>query len=240
MSLTRTAAALLVATTIVLGACSDSSDTSSDTTTSEVDETTTTGSEDTTTSAPEDTTSTTDALAGLEATATAALLTASDLGPTFVDDTYTPSQGPPPCGGEDVDVTIPPAVRVGSVAVDNDAQLFFQEAIRVYQDDSEGSDAYTQGVAGLACTNGTVDNSDGSTTAVQISEPTDVSADLGVDEAFQWQVATDSVQGVIIAARLSAAVVTFEFQTVLGNDTSSAPDPLAVAQAGIEKITSSG
>lgn len=237
MSLTRTAGALIIATTIALGACSSSSDSSSDTTTTEADATTTTG-EETTTSAPADTTTTTSLdLTDLEATAQSALLSAADIGPTFVDDTYTPTAGPPPCGGEDVDVTIPPAVRVGSVAVDNAAQLFFQEAIRVYQDDSEGSDAYTQGVAGLACTDGTVQNSDGTTTAVQISEPTDVSADLGADEAFQWQVATAQVQGVIIAARLSAAIVTFEFQTVLGNDTSNAPDPLALAQAGIEKIS---
>lgn len=195
----------------------------------------------TTTTAPADTTTT--STGALEATAQSALLTAAEIGPGFVAGQYVDNSGPLPCaaaGAVDPDITIPPAVKVGATAQDSANSLFFQETIRLYADDAEGTTAMTNAVSGFSCAVGTTDNGDGTTTSINISAPQDVASQVGVDEAMAWQISTDQIQGVLIIARLSAAIVTFDFETVLGGDTTNAPDTLQLATAGIEKVKSTG
>jgi hypothetical protein len=174
--------------------------------------------------------------------ATAALLTAADLGAGFADGPYTPpdAKTPTPCGTPSVDLTVAPTVKVGAVVAKQATQQALEEEIAVYGGTDEAAHAFQTGSAGLACPSGTARYDDGSTTPLTISAGTDVTAQVGGEVATAWQVKASDMQGVVIAVKLQGAVVAFQFQAPVSAAAADLqPDPIVVAKAGITKLLSS-
>jgi hypothetical protein len=171
--------------------------------------------------------------------ATQALLTAAEVGPGFVTDAYTPDapSDPTPCGTPSAAATVPPAVHVGTVIAQPDTQQLLQEQIMVYTDATEAGEAFQAGSAGLACPSGTVHFDDGTSDTLDISGPVDVTSDVGGDQASVWQVQATDIQGVLVAVRLKAALVVFQFVAPAAASNLE-PAPLDVVKAGVEKVVS--
>jgi hypothetical protein len=228
-------AALVVGLMLLATACGDSSGGATTTTAKAA---TTTAEATTTTAAAETTTTGAD----VQAQAQAALLTAADLPAGFTDLEWTDSNDPPPCaaaGTESVDDQLPPQLVVGSLAQNDAIPAVFLQEIRLYSSEAEAANSVGLGTAGLDCPVGTVANSDGTTTDLNIAAPQDVSADVGVDSATAWAVTSDQFVGTLVAVQLGAAVVTFQFETTPEADTTALGDPLDAVKAGIQKIANS-
>lgn len=204
--------------------------------------TTSTAAAGTTTAAPATTAgdTTTSGEASVEDQAEAALLTPDDVGPGFTAGQWTPSDPsePAPCGTPSVDATVPASVQVGTVMGLASTDQALRQEISVYDDDEEADTAFTTGTTGLACPTGTVTFTDGSTAPLTIVSPVDVTSEVGGDQALAWQLQGGGIQGVLVAVKLSAIVVTFQF-TAPDTATDLQPAPLTVAKAGMDKILNS-
>jgi hypothetical protein len=234
---------VVVAAVALAAACGGGSGTSSPTTATPPASTpATTTVAATTTTVAGTTTTDVNSVVSVREKATAALLTAADLGAGFTDGKYTPSdpKTPTPCGSPSVDLTVPPAVKVGAVVGKPSTQQALEEEIAVYSGTDEADQAFQTGSAGLACPSGTATFEDGSTTPLAISAGTDVTAQVGGDVATAWQVVSSDLQGVVIAVKLEGAIVAFQFQAPASASAADLqPDPIAVAKAGITKIITS-
>lgn len=178
-------------------------------------------------------------LEGLRTAAAAALLTAAEIGPGFVDGGYEPGDQADvtPCGTPGADTVIAPTITVGTQASQASPSANVVEEIRIYVDPAEADTAYTAGVAGLSCQSSVEEG--GSADAVTFTGLGDLTAELGGTEAAGWSFQSDAAQGVLVAARLDAAIVFFQFLVPAGTDASALPDPLAVAGAAVGKIAAS-
>ncbi|MFC5947833.1 hypothetical protein ACFQH9_06055 [Pseudonocardia lutea] len=158
------------------------------------------------------------------------LLTPAEIGPGFTagEEPRPDPATPALCGGPGVVARFPYAVRVGAAA-ESPAGLV-QEAVSVYGDEASAADAYRASVAGMSCSEGHVD---GRPAVIAPSE--DLRADLGHDEATGWRVGGEGFDVVLISVREAEVVLTF---TVLAPEDGlpALPDPLAIAQAGTQKL----
>jgi hypothetical protein len=193
-----------------------------------------------TTAAQGSTTTAANSVASVTEKATKALLTPPEIGTGFVTADYDPGQpsDPTPCGTPSADASVPPGVKVGTVIAKADTQQALQQEIMVYTDPDEATGAFEAGSAGLACPTGTAHYRDGTSSQLTISGPVDVSSQVGGDEASAWEVASPDLQGVVVAVRLEAAVVAFQFQAP-ANAANLRPAPLTVVKAGVEKVLNS-
>ncbi len=178
-------------------------------------------------------------LEGLRAAAAAALLTPAEIGAGFVDGGYQSGDQADvtPCGTPGADTVVAPTITVGAQAAQASPSATVVEEIRIYVDAEEADTAYNAGVAGLSCQASGEDGDGGATlTFTGLGDLTD---ELGGTEAAGWTFRSDAAQGLLVAARLDAAVVFFQFLFPAGDDPASLPDPLAVAGAAVAKVAAS-
>ena len=207
-------------------------DSTTDETTADTGETDATTAE--TTETTEDTTAdTTDASGStpssddLESVLQQLLLTPAEVGPTFVEDTYSGGDGTTPCG-INVDGQFPSIAKVGTQIVNAEPAVALLEEIHVYDSDTEAEGAFNLASTGFGC--GTVEG-------ITFGDLADVSDQLGLP-SYGITVTSDNVEGVIFLALESDAIVVLQFQQEAGADVSSLPDPTTVTQAAIDKIES--
>ncbi len=234
---------LLVVALLALAGCGgdgDDGEAADVTTTLDAEGTTTTEADDgetitTASSLPTSSTTGVDPadLGPLETAARAALLTPAEIGPGFVDGGYQPGDqaAVTPCGTPGADSLVPPSVTVGAAAEQAEPSVTIQEEIRIYLDASQADEAFTAAVAGLACPS----SSDGGT-PVTFEGLGDITAEVGGTEAQGWTVESDTFRGLVVAARLDAAVVFFQFLTPPDTEPESIPGPLNVAIDAVGKV----
>lgn len=215
--------------------------------TTTVDATTTTPDEATTTtvvSAPGS--STTVAADGgfgdldaLRSAAAAALLTPAEVGTGFVDGGYQPGDQADvtPCGTPGADTVVAPTITVGTQATLAAPSATVVEEIRIYLDAGQADTAYAAGLAGLSCQPSVEDGA--GTGAVTFTGLGNLTDELGGTESAGWTFQSDAFGGLLVAARLDAAVVFFQFLIPTGTDPASLPDPLLVARAAVAKVAAS-
>lgn len=244
--------AVVVVVALVAAACGGGGDGDEDdgearaTTTLDASSTTTAGDDEpTTTTATEPVPSTTAGegegfgdLEGLRAAAAAALLTPAEIGAGFVDGGYQPGDQADvtPCGTPGADTVVTPTITVGAQAAQASPSATVVEEIRIYIDPEEAATAYAAGVAGLSCPSGEEDGGGATVTFTGLGDLTD---ELGGTETAGWTFESDAAQGLLVAARLDAALVFFQFLIPAGTDAAALPDPLAVAGAAVAKVAAS-
>jgi hypothetical protein len=162
------------------------------------------------------------------------LLTAKDLGPDFVDDTFQPSNGKPTaCGGPSVNSQVPPEIDVGA---DAGGPGFFEEEVLVFKSDGDAKKALQLAKEGLSCPEPTIEGGG----PASFSDPTDVSSDIDVqvDDAIRIDVQTEEATGSFFAIRRGNAITSFQFAAQTGTDTSQLPDQLKIVNLGLKRLTS--
>jgi hypothetical protein len=166
------------------------------------------------------------------------LLQANDLGNDFTDDTFEPSTDTTDlCGRPNARATVPPVKDVGSSATEAARNLFFQEEVLFYNDAASVKKAFDIGRDSLTtCNEGNFTNSDGSTTPFRISQPTDVSDELGVSTAIEFTTETEEATIITVAARLDNAIALFTFVFPTADAATSAPNEIGVAQDGLDLL----
>lgn len=163
----------------------------------------------------------------------ARMLSATDLGPTFEDGTFTVnSTTPTPCGQDNLNAQVPPAIDVGSQATDTATKAFFREELSVYKDTATATRAFDLGKQGLACTQGTTANGQGFT----LSPAKDVSSDLGVPNSVVIGYQIGTTTGELIAVQSDAGIISFQFEAPSNADKTALPDALTIAKRGLAKL----
>lgn len=173
-----------------------------------------------------------------QAKAQSAMLTSADLtGFTLTDGQFTPApvSTPLPCGQANPDAANPPALQVGSDIESAAPQASIVEDLSFYADTATATQAFQAGLAGVSCSNGSVQTSNGSI-PVQLQTPTDVTSQVGGDKAIQVVISGSQLQAVIVAATKDNAVVTFQYATTPDADLTKLPNPTQLAALGIQKI----
>lgn len=168
------------------------------------------------------------------ATLQRALLTPGDVGNGFVPGSYQPPDPsrPSPCGKPSVAAQFPQALRLGT-ELDKGQSLQLIESLTVLPDVATAQAAYAAGVAGLSCRQARLD---AGAPPVTIGAPRDVTAQVGGDKAMAWSLSAQGLKGSLVAVQSAEAVITFSFLALGSADTSTAPDPVAVAKTGVAKI----
>jgi hypothetical protein len=229
----RIAAALGFSAVVLLTACSSSSKSNSS---SDANASETTAAGTGTTAAPTATTVAAAAGGLTQDEAQAAMLAASDLGAGFTAGQFTKADPttPEPCGQPSTQSQVPPAYEVGSEA--SNGGLEFNEDYTDYADAATASHAYDLAIQGVSCTDGAIVDSS-TTLPITLSGNQDVTSQVGGDQAEEISVKSTQFEGVLIGVKAGTGLVTFEFLDAIGTDTSTAPDPVAIAKQAMAKIT---
>ena len=209
----------------VLVSCSSGgSDEADTTTTTKVEKTTTTEA----TSNTEEETTTTEAGDDPSAQLATLLITADDLGPTFVEREAN-DDGEGPCGGK-VDDDFPPAVKAQAAFQSDELQLAMQQDLRVFESEDAASAAYDGFVAAVSCGSDTADGS------LQLGEPTDVTNEVG-QKATAVAITAQGSEGVGVVVHYSDLIATYQFQGATGAaDAAGIGSPLDFVKANIAEI----
>src|SRR5436190_10193497 len=103
-----------------------------------------------------------------------------------------------------------------------------QEEISIYADEATAANAFTLGVSGLTCSDGTL--ADGST--VTLDAPQDVTAQVdtsGLSSSTAYSFSGDGYEGVLIVTLASRIIMTTTFQGATGADTTGVTAPVDLA-----------
>lgn len=225
----RIAAVALLTAAVGMSACSSSSKSSSKSTAATTAPTvapTTTAASTATTVDP-----------ALEAAAKSSLLVPADVGTGFTAGTYTPKdpKQPQACGQPSIDSKYPPILKVGT-EIDQAQSLQLNQDLVFYPDQATSDAALADGIAGISCPTGTFYATDGTTTTAALTGPTDVTAQVGGTKADEWTLKGDQFQGVLIVVQGKTAITAFSFIAGSAADAANAPDPIAVAKKGVDKL----
>ena len=222
---TRLVAAAFAAALLVGCSSSGGSDDAAPTTTKA--ESTTTTEEVTTTT--EEETSTTEAADDDAASQLATLLiTADDLGPSFVEMEAGDSDAGP-CGVS-IDEEFPPALKAQTAFQSEELQLAMQQDLRVFASEEDASAAFDGFVASVSCGSATVDST------IELGEPTDVTDEVG-QKAVAVAITGDGIEGVGVVVHYSDLISTYQFQGATGAaEASGIASPLECAAANMSDI----
>lgn len=217
------AGAAALALALSLTACGDDGDEeSTDTTEAEAEST-----EDTTAEAEEteDTEAETDDTEaegeeGATGDLTSLLVTPEAVGEGFVESDYETSTEPGPCGTS-IDADYPYDTVVGTVLVEETAQLALQHELRTYADETSAADTFAYAQDALSC------GAETSVEGVALGDVTDVSAEIGAD-AFAVEVTSeaDGSEGALVVVLAGPVLSVFQFQGPA--DVEEGPDPVAI------------
>ena len=108
--------------------------------------------------------------------------------------------------------------------------LAFQEEIAVYKDADTADKAFSAGLQGVSCGQGSV----GSEQATFTQK--DVSSEFGVPGAIEIDYQSSSLQGQLFAFLSDDSIVTFQFQGSPSADTSTLPSPEDITKKGLQKL----
>jgi cytoskeletal protein RodZ len=161
------------------------------------------------------------------------LINAVDLGPDFVDETFTSGgTDPTPCGTPNVNTQVPPDIIVGSQASSGVAS--FEEQVHVYKSASDAKKALDAVKEGVGCPAPTIQGGG----PAAFAGPNDVSADLAVtvEEAIAFDVQTEEAQGRLFFIRNGQAIVSFFFAAQKTADVSQLPNDLAIVNTGLNRL----
>jgi hypothetical protein len=157
------------------------------------------------------------------------LLKAADVHPSFTDQEYSPTVGTKAvCGNAAADVQVPPGVLVGTRMLNPDG-LTVVEELRVYNSPTDAKKAF--GLAKVAA--GCPEAFDSS---FSVSQPTDVAASVGADEAFAVNASSVDGDVVLVAARKGNAIVSLQHVAPNGSDMSTVPDPISITKLAVQKV----
>jgi hypothetical protein len=167
------------------------------------------------------------------------LLTASDVGSEFTDETFTPStQTTDLCGNPNARSVVPSTKDVGSAASEASRNLYFEQEVAFHKNAADNRKAFDVGLNSLrSCTEGTLSDS-GSTQSFTISNPEDVSSDVGVSQAVQAEVQAGDVTVITVGVRLDNCIVLFTYQFPTSDGESARPDATGIAKDGIDRLLS--
>ena len=225
MTLSRIAAAGLVAAAVGISACSSSSKKSSSSAAATTVAPTTTASPSTTIDP------------ALRTQLQNALLVPSDVGPGFTSGTYKPGDPtkPEPCGQPNISAKYPEVLKVGTVIMQG-TTLNLTEEVVVYSDIPTADAALAAGLEGVNCTAAKFYADDGSAIDATLTPGTDVTAQVGGTKAMEYTIKATGIQGYLIAVEYKQSITAFSFLADPTADTSSAPSPLVVAKKAIDKL----
>ncbi|HEY2814310.1 MAG TPA: hypothetical protein VGJ03_12660 [Acidimicrobiales bacterium] len=168
------------------------------------------------------------------------LLTAKDIGSTFTDEQFSANTDKTdPCGKPNARSQFPPTKDIGSDASDNNQNLFFEEEVSFYANSSDTKNAFQIAVNSVqTCNQGTIANSDGTTTPFTVSGLTDVSSQVGVTKAVEFTVSTSDIKVIEVAVRLDNCAAVFEFAFPANSGQSGQPDEIGITKQGVDKLLS--
>jgi hypothetical protein len=164
------------------------------------------------------------------------LLTASDIGSEFTDETFTPSTATEdPCGNPNSRTVVPPTKDVGSTATEASSDKVFEQEVLFHETAADNREAFNVALDTFhTCTDGTL--SDG--TPFTLSTPEDVSSEVGVTEAFESTAEVGDTTVISVGVRLDNCVVSFTFQYPTSAGESGKPDATGIASDGIDLLLS--
>ena len=160
------------------------------------------------------------------------MLTGAEVGPGFIDDTFTPDNEPTFCGEPSLNQQVPPLRDVGSAS--SNGVAFFQEEARAYSSSAEAQKVLDLIKNETACPAPTIPGGG----PIQFSAPQDVTDDLTtpVEEAIEIDFQTEEAQGKFFVIKDTVAIVIFSFAAQQGADVSQLPVEIDVVNKGLKKI----
>lgn len=171
-----------------------------------------------------------------QAQASAALLTAAEVGGGFAQTQTNDSDTPLPCTPNDPPLSkqFPPVVNVQADFEGAGGNAVVSEQIETFADASAVAEVIAAGEQGLACGTATLGGAQ-----VTIDGPTDLSTEIQVpvDKAEAWVVKSSALNASLIIAQLGQHLVVFAFTAAPSVDTSTLPDVGTVVTAGLEKVS---
>lgn len=175
-----------------------------------------------------------------QAQATAALLTAADVGTTFTSAQFKPSTDALPCTPNDppLEQQVPSTLQVGSAVIAKSNQAALSEDLRFYPDVATAQQVLSLAAKGLDCASGKL-NITGTPETVTFGKQQDVTAAVGADQAVAVPAAAANYSIVLIGCRIGRALVLFSFLRTKTSSTSVLPNPITIAAKGVTKIKSS-
>lgn len=230
-------AAVLAVAALTLSACSSSSNGTPTVAPTSAGSTSSAASTPSPTGFPSSSSSSASTTGGLtEAQATAALLTAGEIGGGF---SATPPDNSPdtplPCtpNNPPLSTQFPPQVKVQSDFTGLNGKALFSEEIETYADSSTVTAIIAAGEQGLACGKATVNG-----VKVKIVGPTDLTTQVGtpVTKAEAWSLTSSAINAGLIIAQLGQNVVVFSFGADPSVDSSQLPDAEQIVTTGIAKL----
>jgi hypothetical protein len=168
------------------------------------------------------------------------LLTAEDIGSEFTDQTFTPSSDTTDlCGNPNARAQVPPTLDVGSVAVEASSDKRFQEEVVFHKSAADNKKAFDIGInSAKTCNQGTQTDASGSVSSFTISDPTDVSDEVGVTEAVEFTIQSGDQTVILVGVRLDNCIASFVFQFPTSAGESGKPDATGIAKDGVDKLLS--
>ena len=172
-----------------------------------------------------------------KAQASAALLTASEIGTGFSTAQFKPSTDALPCTPNEppLEQQVPSTLEVGSAALATSRQAALSEDLRFYPDATTAEHVLTLAAKGLDCAQGRL-NITGTPEAVSFGKQQDITSDVGADQALAVQATSKDYDIVLIGCRVDRALVLFSFLRTKTSNTATLPNPIAIATQGVTKI----
>jgi hypothetical protein len=163
------------------------------------------------------------------------MLTGKEVGPGFVDGTFTPDNtSPTNCGETNINQQVPPNRDVGSESSTGVAS--FQEEAAAYSSSADAQKVLDLVKAETTCPNPTIPGGE----PIVFSAPKDVSSSLTtpVEQAFEIDFETTEATGQFFVIKDTVAIVTFTFAAQKGTDLSQLPAAIDLVNKGLKKIVS--
>jgi len=170
-----------------------------------------------------------------EAKATAALLTAAEVGGGFTQTQSDDSDTPLPCSPNEPTLSqrFPPDVKVQVDFASASGNALISEEIETYADTDTVAQVVAAGEQGLSCGTTTVGG-----TQVKIDGPTELTSQLQVpvDKAEAWVVKSSALNASLIIVQKDQQLVVFSFGAAPSVDTTKLPDPATLVIHGVAKV----
>jgi hypothetical protein len=163
------------------------------------------------------------------------MLTAKEVGPGFVDGTFTVDDtSPTNCGKANLNQQVPPTVDVG--ARSSNGVAAFQEEAAGYRSSADAQKVLDLIKEETTCPDPTIPGGE----PISFSAPKDVTSSMTtpVEAAFEIDFETSESSGQLFVIKDTVAIVTFTFQAQKGTDTSQLPVAIDIVNKGLKKFVS--
>lgn len=161
-----------------------------------------------------------------------ALLRPTEVGPNWRASPEQPTPNataPAVCGGTGVVARFPDAQRIGT-ALQGATGERLQQTLSVFSDPATAGDAFDVYADGLDCAKGTLGG-----TAVAISKPEDVRAQVKGERATSWTLTGNGFHAVLISVVAQDQLMNFVFLTPAGGELTRL-DALVLSRTGVARL----